>query len=61
MSYIVIQVIKMAAVEISCPPVMRNVTLEPFDVPSLNVEKAVKAVQTFIRELEESEARNQQS
>jgi len=35
--------------------------IELFEVPALNVEKAVRAVQEYIRELEELEARNKRA
>ena len=38
---------------------MRCVPIEPFEVPCLNVERAVKAVHNYIKELEESEAYRQ--
>jgi hypothetical protein len=32
--------------------------MEPLEIPALNIEKSVKVVQNYIKELEESEAKN---
>ena len=49
----------MASVIVMCSQFTRNITMEPLEIPALNIEKSVKAVQNYIKELEASEAKNQ--